>query len=65
MVPEVDICYETFGAQALDLVERYIDFEQLIKLAKVPNQNVVDYVAFVEKFKKLLINYPVNFDNMV
>ena len=65
MIPEVEICYEKFGTQAIDVVERYINFEQLVKLAKVPSQNDVDYVAFVEKFKKFLINYPGNFSNTV
>ncbi|MCL1977018.1 MAG: AAA family ATPase [Candidatus Bathyarchaeota archaeon] len=58
MIPEIEICYEDFGAQAIDAVERYINLDQLVKLAKAPQQNNVDYVAFVEKFKKLLINYP-------
>jgi cobyric acid synthase len=61
MIPEIEICYEEFGMQAIDAAERYINFEKLIKLAKAPSQNNVDYVAFVEKFKKLLINYPGNF----
>jgi cobyrinic acid a,c-diamide synthase len=61
MIPEVEICYETFGMQAIDVAERYINFDQLVKLAKAPSQNMVDYVAFVEKFKKLLINYPGSF----
>ncbi|MDR2700759.1 MAG: AAA family ATPase [Nitrososphaerota archaeon] len=58
MIPEIEICYEEFGMQAIDAAERYINLEQLVKLAKTPNQNMIDYVAFVEKFKKLLINYP-------
>ena len=61
MIPEVDICYDRFGSQALDVVERYINLEQLVALAKTPSQNSVDYVVLVEKFKKLLINYPNNF----
>jgi cobyrinic acid a,c-diamide synthase len=65
MVPEVEICYDTFGAQALDVVERYISLDKLVELAKEPKQNSVDYGAVVEKFKKLLINYPGNFSNKV
>ncbi|MDR0319105.1 MAG: AAA family ATPase, partial [Nitrososphaerota archaeon] len=66
MIPEVDICYNEFGIRALDVVERYIDLDQLVKLAKVPIQNnSVDYAVFVEKFKKLLMNCPDNFSNSV
>jgi protein associated with RNAse G/E len=65
MIPEVEICYEEFGRQALDVAARYIDFELLIKLAKVPSHNVVDYGVFVERFKKLLINYPGSFSKRV
>jgi cobyric acid synthase len=61
MIPEVEICYEYFGAQAMDVVERYIDLDKLANLAKTPEQNNVDYVAFVEKFKKLLTNYSCKF----
>ncbi|MCL2134519.1 MAG: AAA family ATPase [Candidatus Bathyarchaeota archaeon] len=57
MIPEVEICYSDFGAQAVDVVERYIDLDLLVSLAKVPKHVNVDYVAFVEKFKKLLTNY--------
>ncbi|MDR2707150.1 MAG: AAA family ATPase [Nitrososphaerota archaeon] len=61
MIPEVEICYNEFGVRALAVVERYINLDQLVKLAKAPVLNSVDYVAFVEKFKKLLMNYPDNF----
>jgi cobyric acid synthase len=57
MVPEVEICYDEFGARAVDVVEHYINVDQLVKLARAPAKVSVDYVAFVEKFKKLLINY--------
>ncbi len=58
MIPEIEICYDEFGAQAIDAAERYLNLDQLVKLAKAPEQNNVDYTAFVEKFKKLLTNYP-------
>jgi hypothetical protein len=58
MIPEIEICYEDFGNQAIDAAERYINLEQLVELAKPPEQNNVDYKAFIEKFKKLLTNYP-------
>ena len=57
MIPEVEICYEDFGSQAMDVVERYINIDKLVNLAKPPRQISVDYMAFVEKFKKLLLNY--------
>ncbi|MCL2643097.1 MAG: AAA family ATPase [Candidatus Bathyarchaeota archaeon] len=57
MIPEVEICYETFGTHALDVAERYINLDQLVKLAVAPKQINIDYVDFVEKFKKLLTNY--------
>jgi hypothetical protein len=60
MIPEVEICYDTFGIQAIDVVEQYINLDQLAKLAKAPEQINVDYEAFVEKFKKLLTNYSYN-----
>jgi cobyric acid synthase len=61
MIPEIEICYEDFGAQAIDAAERYINLEQLIKLAKPPECNNVDYTAFVEKFKKLLTDFNCKF----
>jgi cobyrinic acid a,c-diamide synthase len=57
MIPEVDICYETFGVQAMDVVERYINLDLLVSLAKTPELVNVDYETFVERFKQLLINY--------
>jgi cobyric acid synthase len=60
MIPEVEIRYEDFGAQAIDAVERYINLDALVKLAETPKQNAVDYGAFMEKFKKLLTNYSCN-----
>ncbi len=58
MIPEVEICYDEFGAQAIDAAEKHIDLDKLVKLAKAPECNTVDYLAFVEKFKKLLTDYP-------
>ena len=59
--PEVGVCYDMFGTQALDVVEKYINLEQLVKLAKIPSKKDIDYRTFVEKFKKLLTNYADNF----
>jgi cobyric acid synthase len=56
MIPEVEICYETFGAQAIDTVERCLNLDKLVNLARPPEKVCVDYVAFVEKFKNFLVN---------
>jgi cobyrinic acid a,c-diamide synthase len=60
MIPEIEIRYEDFGAQAIDAAEKYIDLDLLTKVALPPTQVTVDYVAFVENFKKLLTNYSLN-----
>jgi cobyric acid synthase len=60
MIPEIEIRYEDFGAQAIDAAEKYIDLDLLAKLALPPTQVKVDYEAFTEKFKKLLTNYSLN-----
>jgi cobyric acid synthase len=60
MIPEIEIRYEDFGAQAIDAVEHYIDLDLLAKVASAPMQVKVDYVAFMEKFKNLLTNYSLN-----
>jgi cobyric acid synthase len=60
MIPEVEIRYEDFGAQAIDAAERYINLDLLAKLAEPPKNNTVDYGAFMEKFKKLLTNFTCN-----
>ncbi len=60
MIPEIEIRYEDFGAQAIDAAEKYLDLDLLSKIASPPNQVKVDYNAFTEKFKKLLTNYGQN-----
>ncbi len=60
MIPEIEIRYEDFGAQAIDATEKYIDLDLLVKVALPPTQVAVDYSAFVENFKKLLTNYNLN-----
>lgn len=57
MIPEIEIRYEDFGAQAIDAAERYIDLNLLARLAAPPALTVVDYGVFTEKFKNLLSNY--------
>ncbi len=60
MIPEIEIRYEDFGAQAIDAAEKYIDLDLLVKLANPPTLTYVDYTAFMEKFKKLLTNYSLS-----
>jgi cobyrinic acid a,c-diamide synthase len=60
MIPEIEIRYEEFGAQAVDAAERYLDLDLLAKLAEAPRFNEVDYDLFTENFKKLLTNFTSN-----
>jgi cobyrinic acid a,c-diamide synthase len=60
MIPEIEIRYEDFGAQAIDAAEKNIDLDALVKVAAPPNLTKVDYNAFTAKFKNLLTNYPLN-----
>ena len=60
MIPEIEIRYEDFGAQAIDAAEKYIDLDLLANVALPPMQVEVDYKAFMEKFKNLLTNYSLN-----
>jgi cobyric acid synthase len=60
MIPEIEIRYEEFGAQAIEAAEQYINLDTLTKIAEAPRLNQVDYRAFMEKFKNLLTNYRLN-----
>ena len=60
MIPEIEIKYEEFGAQAIEAAEQYINLDALIRIADSPKLNQIDYVAFMEKFKNLLTNYKLN-----
>ncbi len=60
MIPEIEIRYEDFGAQAIDAAEKYIDLDLLARVASPPMQVDVDFEAFMEKFKKLLANYSLS-----
>jgi cobyric acid synthase len=56
-IPEVEIRYEEFGTKAIDAVERFLDLNTLIELAKpMPlGKASVDYRTFLEKYKNSLI----------
>jgi cobyric acid synthase len=60
MIPEIEIRYEDFGAQAIDAAEKNIDLDLLAKVATAPAMTQVDYAAFMEKFKTLLTHYNLN-----
>ncbi len=54
LIPEIEIKYEEFGAQALEAAEKYINLDTLTRIAKPPALKQIDYTAFMEKFKNLL-----------
>jgi len=60
MIPEIEIKYEEFGAQAIEAAEKYLNLDALTKIADAPKLSQVDYAAFTEKFKNLLTNYKLN-----
>jgi hypothetical protein len=60
MIPEIEIKYEEFGAQAIDAAEQYLNLDALTRIADAPKLKQVDYGAFMEKFKNLLTNYNLN-----
>jgi hypothetical protein len=55
VIPEVEIKYEEFTAKALELVEKSVNLDRVIEVAKPFNVNELDYEAFVAKFKKALL----------
>jgi cobyric acid synthase len=57
MIPEIEIRYEEFGAQAIEAAEKYMDIGALTKIADAPQLRQVDYAAFLSKFKSLITNY--------
>jgi cobyric acid synthase len=57
MIPEIEICYENFGKQSVDAIEKYIDLDLLTRIANPPQLKNIDYQGMVEKFKKLLADY--------
>jgi len=60
MIPEIEIKYEEFGAQAIEAAEQYINLDAITRIADAPKLNQIDYAAFMEKFKNLLTNYKLN-----
>ncbi len=60
MIPEIEIKYEEFGAQAVKAAEENINLDALTRIAKAPALQQVDYEAFMQNFKSLLTNYKLN-----
>jgi cobyrinic acid a,c-diamide synthase len=60
MIPEIEIKYEEFGAQAVEAAEQYLNLDALTRIADAPKLTQIDYAAFTEKFKDLLTNYKLN-----
>ena len=59
MIPEIEIKYEEFGAQAIEVAEQYINLDALTTIADAPKLKQIDYGEFMEKFKNLLTNSQV------
>jgi cobyrinic acid a,c-diamide synthase len=57
MIPEIEIKYEEFGAQAIDAAEKYLNIDAIEKIADAPQLKQIDYAKFTEKFKNLVTNY--------
>ena len=55
-IPEIEIKYEEFGAQAIKTVEESLDLDALMRLAASPVQSSVSYETVLKKFKQLLDN---------
>ncbi len=54
MIPEIEIRYDTFGAQALDAVENNINLDLLVKIAYPSKVKEIDYESLARKFKEIL-----------
>ncbi len=54
-IPEIEIKYEEFGAKALEIAENYLDLDKIVALAVPARKTDVDYKAFAEKFKSILV----------
>jgi cobyric acid synthase len=53
-IPEVEIRYEEFGAQAVELAESSIDLDKIVSLAAPSAQSSLDYRLFMDEFKNAL-----------
>jgi cobyrinic acid a,c-diamide synthase len=60
MIPEVEIRYEDFCAQAVETVEKSLNLDLLTEVATPPKTAKIDYDILTAKFKNLLTNYTLN-----
>ncbi len=60
MIPEVEIRYDDFCAQAVETVEKCLNLDLLTEVAAPPKLAKIDYDALTAKFKNLLTNYTIN-----
>jgi len=60
MIPEVEIRYEDFCAQAVEAVEKSLDLDLIAKVAASPKPVKIDYDELTAKFKNLLTHNPLN-----
>jgi cobyric acid synthase len=60
MIPEIEIRYDAFGAQAIDAVEGSIDLNLLTELALPIAPVKIDYDLLNKKFKNLLTDYKLD-----
>jgi cobyrinic acid a,c-diamide synthase len=56
MIPEVEIRYEEFCAQAVAAAEKSLNLDLITKVAAPPEISTIDYIALTAQFKKLLIS---------
>lgn len=56
MIPEIEICYKDFGAQAVDAIEKSLNLDLFVDVAQPPKFKNVDYAEVSLKFKNLLTN---------
>jgi hypothetical protein len=57
MIPEVEIRYEEFCAQAVAAAEKSLNIDLITELAAPPKLSTVDYDALTAQFKKLLVSF--------
>ncbi|MEM0216045.1 MAG: AAA family ATPase [Candidatus Bathyarchaeia archaeon] len=57
-IPEVEIRYEEFGAMALEVAEKFIETEKILRIAKPLMIEPLNFGNVIEKFKKMLLSPP-------
>jgi cobyric acid synthase len=54
-IPEIEIKYEEFGGKAIEVIEKSVDIDNIIRVAEPTRITQVDYNALTEKFRKTLL----------